>query len=110
MTDLKKRKLKRIIFPIGIFFLLFLIESVIGIGGVASYIYLAGKKNIADIESYTINYSKTMAEAFADVAAFAILGSGDLKKHLPHPFSDSMLDVFNRYVSYITGSVLKQST
>ena len=49
-------------------------------------------------------------EAFADVAAFAILGSGDLKKHLPHPFSDSMLDVFNRYVSYITGSVLKQST
>jgi hypothetical protein len=73
MTDLKKRKLKRIIFPIGIFFLLFLIESVIGIGGVASYIYLAGKKNIADIESYTINYSKTMAEAFADVAEFSYL-------------------------------------
>ena len=73
MTDIKKRKLKRIIFPIGIFFLLFLVESIIGVGGVVSYIYLAGKKNIADIENYTINYSKTMAEAFADVAEFSYL-------------------------------------
>jgi hypothetical protein len=71
MTDIKKRKLKRIIFPIGVFFLLFLIESIIGIAGVTSYIYLIGKKNIADIESYTINYSKTMAEAFARIAEFS---------------------------------------
>ena len=68
MTDIKKRKLKRIIFPIGVFFLLFLTVSIIGIAGVASYIYLSGKKNIEDIETYTVNYSKTMAEAFARVA------------------------------------------
>ncbi|MCL2155231.1 MAG: hypothetical protein FWH53_06165 [Leptospirales bacterium] len=71
MTEIKKRKLKRVIFPIGVFFLLFFIESIIGIAGVSSYIYSASKKNIADIESYTINYSKTMAEAFAKVAEFS---------------------------------------
>ena len=74
MTDIKKRKLKRIIFPAGVFFVLFLIESIIGIAGVSSYIYLADKKNIADIENYTINYSKTMAEAFARVAEFSYSG------------------------------------
>ena len=71
MTDIKKRKLKRIFFPTGVFFVLFFIESIIGVAGLASYIYLAGKKNITDIENYTINYSKTMAEAFARVAEFS---------------------------------------
>ncbi|MCL1865727.1 MAG: hypothetical protein FWF73_07955 [Spirochaetes bacterium] len=67
MTDIKKRKLKRIIFPIGIFFLLLLIESIIGIAGV---IYLTGKKTIAEI-NYTISYSKITTESFANVAEFS---------------------------------------
>ena len=41
-------------------------------------------------------------EAFADVAAFAILNSGNLKKHLPHPFSKPMLDCFERYINGVT--------
>jgi hypothetical protein len=47
-------------------------------------------------------------EAFADVTAFAILGSGSLKKHLPHPFTEPSLDAFNRYISYVTNNYLKQ--
>ena len=77
MTGIKKQKLKRTIFPIGVFFVLFLLESIIGIAGVGSYIFLAGKKNIADIENYTINYSKTMAEAFANIAEFSYSEKND---------------------------------
>jgi hypothetical protein len=71
MTDHKKTKLKRLIFPVGIFLLMFIAESIIGVTGVVSYFYLSGKKNISEIENYTINYSKTMAEAFARVAEFS---------------------------------------
>jgi len=76
MTNIKKKKLKRIIFPIGVFFLLFLMGSIIGFAGVASYIYLTGKKNIEDIKTYTINYSKIMAEDFARVAEAEFRYSG----------------------------------
>jgi len=68
MKEKKKKTLKKIIFPVGIFLLLFLAESIIGITGVATYFYFSGKKNIREIEAYTVNYSKTMAEAFARVA------------------------------------------
>lgn len=71
MTELKTKKLKRLIFPVGIFLLMFIAESLIGTAGVVSYFYFSGKKNISDIESYTVNYSKTMAEAFARVAEFS---------------------------------------
>lgn len=71
MTDYKKTKLKRIIFPLGIFLLMFITQSVISTAGVVSYFFLSGKKNISEIESYTINYSKTLAEAFARVAEFS---------------------------------------
>jgi len=71
MTDIKKRKIKRVIFPIGVFFALFLIISVIGIAGAASYTYKLCKKNITDIVSYTTNYSETMAKAFAGIAEFS---------------------------------------
>jgi len=71
MTKHKETKLKRLIFPIGIFLLMFIAESIIGTAGVVSYFYLSGKKNISAIENYTINYSKTMAEAFARVAEFS---------------------------------------
>jgi len=68
MTEHKKTKLKRLIFPLGIFLLMFITESVIGTIGIVSYFYFSGKKNISEIESYTMNYSKTMSEAFARVA------------------------------------------
>jgi len=71
MTEYKKSKLKRVIFPLGIFLLMFTAQSVIGTAGVVSYFYFSSKKNISDIEKYTINYSKTMAEAFARVAEFS---------------------------------------
>jgi len=71
MTDHKKKKLKRIIFPAGIFLLMFTAESILGTAGVVSYFYVSGKKNISEIENYTLNYSKTMAEAFARVAEFS---------------------------------------
>ncbi len=71
MTEHKTKKLKRLIFPVGIFLLMFIAESIIGTTGVISYFYLSGKKNISEIENYTVNYSKTMAEAFARVAEFS---------------------------------------
>jgi len=71
MTEPKTKKLKRLIFPVGIFLLMFIAESFIGTAGVVSYFYLSGKKNISAIENYTVNYSKTMAEAFARVAEFS---------------------------------------
>jgi len=71
MTEHKKKKLKRLIFPLGIFLLMFIAQSVLGTAGVISYFFYSGKKNIAEIENYTINYSKTMAEAFARVAEFS---------------------------------------
>ncbi len=71
MTKKTNKKLKKLIFPVGIFLLLFTAESVIGTAGIISYFYLSGKKNIAAIENYTFNYSKTMAEAFSRVAEFS---------------------------------------
>jgi hypothetical protein len=73
MTEKKKKTLKKIIFPVGIFLLIFLAETIIGITGVVTYFYFSGKKNIREIETYTVNYSKTMAEAFARVAEFSYI-------------------------------------
>jgi len=71
MKQIEKKKLKRLIFPVGIFLLMFITESIIGTTGIVSYFYFSGKKNISEIQNYTINYSKTMAEAFARVAEFS---------------------------------------
>jgi hypothetical protein len=71
MTEHEKVKIKRVIFPVGIFLLMFIAQSIIGTAGVISYFFHSGKKNITEIENYTINYSKTMAEAFARVAEFS---------------------------------------
>lgn len=68
MTETKRKKLKKWIFPAGIFMLLFLTEAVIGSGAVLAYLYIDGKKGIERIEKYTVNYSMTLAEAFAGVA------------------------------------------
>ena len=45
-------------------------------------------------------------EAFADVAAFAMLNGGGLNKHLPHQFSASTLECFDKYIEYVTRSQL----
>ena len=71
MTEHEKVKIKRVIFPVGVFLLMFTAQSILGTAGVISYFYYSGKKNISEIENYTINYSKTMAEAFARVAEFS---------------------------------------
>lgn len=68
MTERNKKKLKKWIFPAGIFVLLFLTETIIGSGAVLTYLYIDGKKGIERIEKYTVNYSMTLAEAFAGVA------------------------------------------
>ncbi len=68
MTEIKKKKLKKWIFPAGIFTLLFLTETIIGSAAVFTYLYIDGKKEIERIEKYTVNYSMTLAEAFARVA------------------------------------------
>ncbi len=68
MTDKSRKQLKKWIFPIGIFILLFITETIIGSGAVLTYLYIDGKKGIERIEKYTVNYSMTLAEAFAGVA------------------------------------------
>lgn len=68
MTEKNRKKLRKWIFPAGIFMLLFLTETIIGTGAALTYLYLDGKKGIERIEKYTVNYSMTMAEAFARVA------------------------------------------
>ncbi len=68
MTEKNRKKLRKWIFPAGIFILLFLTETIIGSGAALAYLYLDGKKGIERIEKYTVNYSMTMAEAFARVA------------------------------------------
>ena len=58
-------------FPAGIFFLLFLIQIFASASGISYYFYNKTGKDLAEIENYTLNYSKTLAEAFADVAEFS---------------------------------------
>ena len=43
-------------------------------------------------------------EAFADVAAFAILNSGGLREYLPGPPSESALDCFDSYIRSIVAA------
>jgi len=68
MTEKNRKKLRKWIFPAGIFMLLFLTETIIGTGAALTYLYVDGKKGIERIEKYTVNYSMTLAEAFARVA------------------------------------------
>ncbi len=70
MGTQKNNKIKNFIFPLSVFFLILFIEIAVVSGGISFYFYLTGKKNIKDIEKYTVNYSKTLAESFSKVAAF----------------------------------------
>jgi hypothetical protein len=53
-------------FPLGIFFLVLIIDAIAVTGGTTWYFYRAAKKRIDYIERYTINFSITMAEGFAE--------------------------------------------
>jgi len=68
MTEKNRKKLRKWIFPVGIFLLLFLTEIIIGSAAALTYLYFDGKKGIERIEKYTVNYSMTLAEAFSRVA------------------------------------------
>ena len=56
-----------------------------------------------DIQWHTLQEKQ---EAFADVTAFALLNGGGLNKHLPHRFSDTMLEYYDRYIGHITSKHL----
>ncbi|HOP63303.1 MAG TPA: hypothetical protein PK358_07785 [Spirochaetota bacterium] len=73
MTEKNRKKLKKWIFPIGIFILLFITEAIIGSGAALTYLYLDSKRGIERIEKYTVNYSMTLAEAFSRVAEFSYI-------------------------------------
>jgi hypothetical protein len=53
----RKKKIKKSIFPIGIFLMLFIILSIIAAGASFAYFMYAGKNGIAQIETYTRSYS-----------------------------------------------------
>jgi len=67
-----RKKLKKVFYPLGIFFLVFIIEVIISTGSVGYYFLDTGKARINDIVSYTKNYSMTMGDAFADVAQLSL--------------------------------------
>jgi|GEM_PF-618197 len=72
MTIEARKKLRKVFYPLGIFFLVFFIEVVISTGTVGYYFLDTGKARISDIVSYTKNYSMTMGDAFADVAQLSL--------------------------------------
>lgn len=63
-----REKIRKIIFPIGIFCMLIVMESIIAAGAGFAYFLYAGKKGIAEIESYTQAYSMPLADAFGAMA------------------------------------------
>ncbi len=68
MTRYRKNSEGKASFPAAIFLIIFIIEVAAAAGGISAYFYHSAKNNIAEIEKYTVNYSKTLAEAFASVA------------------------------------------
>lgn len=66
------RKSRKIIFPAGIFLLIFFTETILGAIALSAYTFVSLKKNISAVEEYTRNYSKTLAEAFASVAELSL--------------------------------------
>ncbi|MBN2160758.1 MAG: hypothetical protein JW807_15325 [Spirochaetes bacterium] len=62
------RAMKKRIFPVGIFFILLAIESLIAAGVSLAYFYYAGRSGIASIESNTRTYITPLAESFGTMA------------------------------------------
>lgn len=69
--DIHEKKLKKKKFAIGIFLMLLVIESVLAAAAALIYFRHSTMKGIEKIEKYTKNYSFTLADAFADVAALS---------------------------------------
>jgi hypothetical protein len=55
-------------FPVGIFFLLFIVECFISTAACTAYFLYAGRSRIEEMESYTRSYSISIADAFSNVA------------------------------------------
>ncbi len=72
MTIQSKQTFKKVFFPVGVFFLVYIVEALISVGSIGYYFQHTGKLRINDIVSYTKNYSITMGEAFADVAELSL--------------------------------------
>lgn len=68
MTQKSQKRLKKVFFPLGVFFLVYIIQALISIGAVGFYFIHNGSERINDIVTYTKNYSLTMGDAFADAA------------------------------------------
>lgn len=62
------KKPVKMIFPAGIFFLLFIVESLIAAGMSLAYFYYIGRSSIATIERNTRSYAMPVAEAFGTMA------------------------------------------
>ena len=62
------KKFRKVFFPVGIFLMLFIIQSAAVFVSVSAYFVHTGKKRISDIENYTRNYCITMAEGFSSLA------------------------------------------
>lgn len=65
------KKFRKVFFPIGIFLMIAVIQSAAVLVALSAYFIHTGKKRISDIESYTRNYSITMAEGFAGLSEFS---------------------------------------
>ncbi len=62
------RKPGKMIFPVGIFFMLFFIESLIAAGASLAYFFYIGRGGIAEMESNIRSYAVPVAEAFGSIA------------------------------------------
>jgi len=90
----KKRKLKKKGFPAGIFLILFITESIAASGGILFYFYITAKKRIDEVETYTKNYSMTLADAFANVAELSYKSRDyrDLKQLFHEKIRENTID------------------
>ncbi len=62
------KKPAKIIFPVGIFIMLFIVESLIAAGTSLAYFYYIGRSSIATIERNTRSYAMPVADAFGTMA------------------------------------------
>ncbi|MBP7739054.1 MAG: hypothetical protein KA369_24005 [Spirochaetes bacterium] len=62
------KKPAKMIFPVGIFIMLFIVEAIIAAGTSLAYFYYIGRSSIATIETNTRSYAMPVAEAFGTMA------------------------------------------
>ena len=64
----QQKKITKKKIPLGIFLMLFIVQSLIASAGVIYYYYKTGLTKIQDMEKYRKSFSITLADAFAEVA------------------------------------------